>query len=131
MVDVNKTFCDKKCDVYRTTVVDKDWTQVPESVAIYENLDCDYYIAPRWNVINYLPNVEARNTERDRFDCVVAGVDYDVNNPIRKGDTVRLYSEEAVEWDYVVDQLSVMRFPNGKIDNVYLRLNNDSKWGSH
>ena len=64
MVDVNKTFCDKKCDVYRTTVVDKDWTQVPESVAIYENLDCDYYIAPRWNVVNYYQTLRQGTRKR-------------------------------------------------------------------
>lgn len=130
MVYLDKTFYDKRCDIYRISVVDKDWTQVPQRKLIYKDVSCDYYIAPRWNVINYLPNIEARNTERDRFDCVIPWKLF--TKPILKWDSVVLYTTEwDLEWTYTIDQLSILRLPSWKVENVYLRLNNDSKWNLH
>lgn len=128
MVDLNKTFYDKNCKVYRKVIVDKEWTQVPELSLLYDNLICDYYIAPRGNVINFIPEVEARNTEEDRFDCVIPGNVYDESNPILKWDVIQLYREWYLEWTYVIDQMSIYRMPDLRIENVYLRLNNTNLW---
>lgn len=129
MVNIYKTFYDKTCNIYRTTVVDKDGTQVPKVEAIYTNLSCDFYIAPRGNVINFIPGVDSRNTEKDRFDCLIPWNLYVLGNPITKGDSLEIINSDGVlEWNYVIDQMTIYRLPNGRIDNVYLRLNNDSKW---
>ena len=128
MVDINRTFYDKTCSVYRKTIIDKDWTEIPQLSIIYENVMCDYYIAPRWNVVNFIPEVEARNTQEDRFDCVIPWDIYDVSNPIIKWDMVKLMSAWVDEGSYVIDQASIYKMPDWRIENVYLRLNNANKW---
>ena len=126
MVNLNKTFYDKTCDIYVTSVLDKDGTEVPVETMIYEWLTCDYYIAPRWNVVNYLQWAEARKTEKDRFDCVLPWIHHNPANPILKWYTVRLYNEGVLEGNYIIDQASINKMPSGRVENIYLRLNNDS-----
>lgn len=89
---------------------------------------CDFYIAPRWNVVNFIPEVESRNTQEDRFDCVIPADLYDENKPIIKWDVLELLRDWTLEWTYVIDQMSIFRMPNGRIENVYLRLNNANQW---
>lgn len=128
MVNLNRTFYDKTCNIYRKTIVDKDWTEVPETSLLYEGLMCDFYIAPRWNVVNFIPEVESRNTQEDRFDCVIPADLYDESKPIIKWDVLELYRDWTKEWTYVIDQMSIYRMPNGRLENVYLRLNNANQW---
>lgn len=128
MVDIDRTFYDKTCDIYRKTVVDKDWTEVPETTLIYDKVICDYYIAPRGNVVNFIPEVESRNTQEDRYDCVIPWDKYDITNPIIKWDMVELFRDWVSEGTYVIDQCTVYRMPDGRIENAYLRLNNANKW---
>ena len=128
MVNIDRTFYDKTCNVYRKTIVDKDGTEIPETDIIYEHVICDYYIAPRGNVVNFIPEVESRNTQEDRYDCVIPWDKYDENTPILKWDAVELFRDWNSEWTYVIDQISIYRMPNGRIENAYLRLNNANKW---
>ncbi|HPC34033.1 MAG TPA: hypothetical protein PLP73_00045 [Candidatus Absconditabacterales bacterium] len=126
MINLNKIFFDKKCDILRIGISDKDGTQIPTKTIVYTNLTCEYYIAPRGNVVNYLPDAEARKTERDRFDCVIPGNLY--THKIMKGDFVVLYDTQGdMEGTYLIDQLTIYTLPNGTVENVYLRLNNENK----
>lgn len=126
MVKIDRTFYDKTCQIYKIEKTDKDWTQVPVTTILFSDLPCDYYIAPRWNVTNFLSWPEARNTERDRFDCVIPWKYFDKDQPILKWYWVILSQTGFEEWNYKIDQVNIYRKPNWIVENIYLRLNNNS-----
>jgi len=119
---VDDIFYDKTCDVYEVSKVVKDYTEVYEETIIYSQIPCDYYIATRGNVVNWQPDLWAREQDLVRKDLVIPWSVYDETKPIREG-----YYIKADEWDtYVIDQLDYYYLPDWTLECIYIRLN--QKW---
>lgn len=120
-----ETFYDKKCDILTVSIIDKSGTQVPYEVTLFSKIDCEYFIAPRWNVINYINTPESRWTENDRYDVIIPWKEYDTSKMILKWQNIKLYNEVwDLEWEYIIDQVSYFKMPNWTMESIYIRLNN-------
>jgi len=117
-------FYDKQCTIKRFVVIDKDWTDIQSETLLYKNLPCDYYLAPRGNVVNRLESEQTREQDKDRLDCVIPWTEFDEARKIIQWDLVELTWPDVSElWQYMVDQVDYYYMPSWALENVYLRLN--------
>jgi hypothetical protein len=112
---------DKTANIYSVSLTTKKQSSIKIKTLLYENVKCEYFIATRWNVVNYQPNLGVRQQDLDRIDMVIPGSEYNVNKVIEQW-----YYVEMGNSQYIIDQLEYYRMPNGSLESVYLRLN--QKW---
>ena len=115
-------FYDKKMNIYKDVLVEKHWSEYEDMELLYEQVDCDYYIATRGNVVNRQPSIGDRMQDFDRIDAVMPAREYDPNKEIKQW----YYVEISDGTIYIVDQMEYYRLPNGEIESVYFRLS--QKW---
>jgi len=119
-----ETFYDKLCDIFSVSVVDDEWTDVDVETLVYENLKCEYYIAPRWNVVNWQYSPWTREVDKDRLDLVIPWNVYDPSRKIEQWMFVTLRSPFINEgWKYMIDQVDYYSFPDWSLECLYVRIN--------
>ena len=117
-------FYDKICTIKKSIFIDKNWTDVEWEEILYENLPCDYFIAPRGNVVNRLEWMQTREQDKDRVDCIVSGTEYDESRQILQWYIVELQWPDISEiWQYMIDQVDYYYMPSWSLENIYIRLN--------
>ena len=114
-------FYDKTANIYSVNIVSKRWSDIKEKVLLYENIKCDYYIATRWNVVNWQPNLWIREQDLDRIDMVIPWSEYDTAREIKQWHYVEIGTDH-----YIIDQLDYYRMPDWVLESIYIRLN--QKW---
>lgn len=115
---------DKFCSISTFTTVNTRWTDIPVETILYDNIRCDYYLAPRWNVVNWLKTEAIREQDKDRMDLVISWDQYDPLKPILQWQIVIIKNQYLDEWwKYQIDQLDYYQMPDWSLENIYIRLN--------
>jgi len=121
-MDIMTTFYDKTADIYSINITNKRWSNVKQKKLLYNKIKCDYYIATRWNVVNFQSSLWEREQDLDRIDMVVPWINYDITKPILQWMFVVLGDNT----EYIIDAIEYYRFPDWTLESIFIRLN--QKW---